>query len=147
MESSTRTERRVVVGDPDVEMQDRYRGKAGHFQQLEDGQERPSVITVDGTPDAGIPTRSVEGWILIVTNIHIESQEDDLHAAFGEYGRVKNLHLNLDRRSGFVKGYAFIEYEEYKQAQKAIVGMNGAEIFEQPVQVGWAVIRHPNEKS
>jgi RNA-binding protein 8A len=54
--------------------------------------------------------------------VHEEADEDSIHDLCSQYGPLKNLKVNLDRKTGFYKGYALVEYEDYEQAKKAIQG-------------------------
>lgn len=51
---------------------------------------------------------AIEGWIIIVANLDPEVMEDDVYDAFSDFGQIKSLHLNYDRRTGMAKGYALI---------------------------------------
>ena len=83
---------------------------------------------------------AVEGWVIFVSNVHEETQEEDVRDVFGEFGKIANLHLNLDRRTGFAKGYMLLEYKNIEEAEAAISKMNGSTFLGKEVQVDWAFV-------
>eukprot|EP01120_Amphizonella_sp_Union-15-10_P003953 TRINITY_DN14415_c0_g1_i1.p1 TRINITY_DN14415_c0_g1~~TRINITY_DN14415_c0_g1_i1.p1 ORF type:complete len:151 (+),score=40.97 TRINITY_DN14415_c0_g1_i1:151-603(+) len=104
-----------------------YTGKGAIFDKLDGG--------------GGGPIKSVEGWIVFVRNVHDEASEEELKDKFSDFGELKNLHMPLDRRTGFVKGYALIEYETKAEAEEAIKQANGSTFMDKILLVDWAFSR------
>ncbi|ORX69699.1 RNA-binding domain-containing protein, partial [Linderina pennispora] len=84
---------------------------------------------------------SVEGWVVVATGVHEEAREEEVLDFFSDYGKVRGLHLNLDRQTGFVKGYALVEYEKLTEAEAAVSRGSGKRFLGQAVQVDFAFIK------
>nr|AHX83803.1 RNA-binding protein 8A [Oryza sativa Japonica Group] len=112
---------------------------------LASNRDRFDSLVDAGNPGHG-PQRSIEGWILLVSGVKEDAEEDDLYNTFSDFGHVKDLHLNLERRTGYAKGYALVEYESFEEAQTAIKAMNGTQLLTRTVYVDWAFSRGPIQK-
>ena len=77
---------------------------------------------------------------MFISGLHPETHEDDFRDAFDEFGPISNLQLNLDRRSGFVKGYGLVEYQQRAEAERAIAKMDGCDFLGKTIRVDWAFV-------
>jgi len=114
---------------PDAERRDLYADQSAEFD---------SYDTEPNKNKTSLVQKSVEGYIVIITNLHSETSEDDLSDAFGDFGPIISLQLPLDRRTGLVKGYALIEYTQEDEARRAVEEGDGMEVTEKTVKVDWA---------
>lgn len=64
---------------------------------------------------------------VFVGNIPYDATEATLGELFAEAGPVRELRLVADRDSGKLRGYGFVEYDDYATAMSAVRNLNGRE--------------------
>ncbi len=65
---------------------------------------------------------------IFVGNLSYQTNQDELHAAFAQYGAVERVNIVTDRDTGQPRGFAFVEMTERRDAETAISQLNGAEL-------------------
>lgn len=79
-----------------------------------------------------------------VGNLSYSVTEEDLTTVFAEYGPVKRIKMPVDRETGRMRGFAFVDMESEDQETTAIEDLDGAEWMERVLKVNKA---RPRENS
>jgi RNA recognition motif-containing protein len=79
-----------------------------------------------------------------VGNLPYTATVEDLTEVFAEYGSVKQVHLPIDRETGKMRGFGFVEMSSDTEEDKAVSELDGAEWMGRPLRVNKA---RPREAS
>ena len=63
---------------------------------------------------------------IYVSNLGFSIQGDDLKKLFSTYGIVASVAIILDKITNRSRGFAFVDMPEGREAEKAILALNGA---------------------
>jgi RNA recognition motif-containing protein len=75
---------------------------------------------------------------IYVGNLPYSTTDDDLRAAFGEFGEVSSVNVITDKFTGQSKGFAFVEMPENADADAAIKGLNDTQMGNRAIKVSQA---------
>jgi len=75
---------------------------------------------------------------IFVGNLSYEISQEDLVDVFAEYGKVKRVHIPVDRETQRKRGFAFVEMESKAQETAAIEALDGADWMGRSIKVNQA---------
>ncbi|GAV59261.1 RRM_1 domain-containing protein [Cephalotus follicularis] len=77
-------------------------------------------------------------YSLLVLNITFRTSADDLFPLFDKYGKVVDVFIPRDRRTGDSRGFAFVRYKYAEEAQKAVDRLDGRIVDGREIMVQFA---------
>ncbi|KAK7319426.1 hypothetical protein RJT34_04147 [Clitoria ternatea] len=77
-------------------------------------------------------------YSLLVLNITFRTTADDLFPLFDKYGKVVDIFIPKDRRTGESRGFAFVRYKYADEAQKAVDRLDGRMVDGREITVQFA---------
>lgn len=78
---------------------------------------------------------------IYVGNISFQSSDTDLEQLFADHGQVDRANVVIDRQSGRLRGFAFVEIPKDEEGQKAIAELNGKEVDGRALTINVARLR------
>ncbi|MDJ1171227.1 RNA-binding protein [Roseofilum sp. BLCC_M154] len=73
-----------------------------------------------------------------IGNLSYKVNEEDVREVFAEYGSVTRVSLPVDRETGRMRGFGFVEMQTEAQEDQAIDELDGAEWMERVLKVNKA---------
>ncbi|NJN30854.1 MAG: RNA-binding protein [Synechococcales cyanobacterium RM1_1_8] len=64
---------------------------------------------------------------IYVGNLSFQATDEDIREVFGEYGELSRISLPVDRETGRMRGFAFVELTDEASEDRAIAELDGAE--------------------
>ncbi|XP_015886280.3 serine/arginine-rich splicing factor SC35 [Ziziphus jujuba] len=84
------------------------------------------------------PPDIADTYSLLVLNITFRTTADDLFPLFDKYGKVVDIFIPRDRRTGESRGFAFVRYKYADEAQKAVERLDGRVVDGREITVQFA---------
>lgn len=81
---------------------------------------------------------------IYIGNLPYEVTEQEVNEVFSEYGTVKRVSIPIDRETGKVRGFGFVEMETEADEEPAIEALDGAEWMGRELRVNKARPRKEN---
>lgn len=94
------------------------------------------------------PAASVQGFVLLIHNLHPETREEDLRDLVLDYARpLVDLRVPLEQKTGLAKGYGLVEVKDRDGAEKIKHALNGLTFMGCRLIVDYCFIHNPRIKS
>ncbi|MCS5706332.1 RNA-binding protein [Synechococcus sp. FGCU-3] len=75
---------------------------------------------------------------IFVGNLPFRAEQEDVAELFAPFGEVANCSLPLERDTGRKRGFAFVEMADPEMEDRAIDGLQGAELMGRPLRINKA---------
>ncbi len=75
---------------------------------------------------------------LYIGNLSYQVTDQDIREVLSEYGQIRRLNLPVDRETGRMRGFAFVEMADDAQEDAAMDDLNGAEWMGRSLKVNRA---------
>ncbi|KAK2891278.1 hypothetical protein Q8A67_013921 [Cirrhinus molitorella] len=115
----------------------RYRDRFAIYDALSDFGELQPCKPEDKEQTETRESSSHELRSLLVSNLHSDVTEKELHALFLPFGSICKAQVCRDRSTSRSCGYGFVTFEHRHDAEKALAAMNFSEVMCKPMVIMW----------
>lgn len=98
------------------------------------------LLQHDATLAPGHPAPSVEGWVVLLTNLAPNVKEDDVKDLVNGFQDLPVVRMNPSAQTCMCVGHAFVEFANFDSAKQAIAQLQGSLFFGRAINLGFAFL-------